>query len=173
MKAVFVELPETHMIFHVLDEEICGGMAKKFENLGLTRVDINYPLNSCDDFQNLGNGLYRQGNFFCGGFGITHAMQGATFSTKFDPDNKTVRVKLKGRFFCCHLLEDRQVYGENRQNIGFVSSIRLRDKKGKLLKKPRDQWGVSSPIEAFVEKGTYHNAAWRVAFKVLVEKRFI
>jgi hypothetical protein len=168
MKSIFVELHETHMRFHLFDHEVDAKMAKKLRNLGLADIEIQYPMNVSDEFCHEGNGIYRQGNFACGSIRISSATQDAEFSTVFDPSNNTVDVKLKGRFFCCHILEDKHGLNIDQQTFGFVGGIRLTDSKGKRVKKPKDQWGMSIPIEALVERGIYNNAALRVNFKVLI-----
>jgi hypothetical protein len=169
MKSIFVELPETHMRFHLFDYEVDARMAKKLRNLGLADIEIQYPMNASDKFFHEGNGIYRQGNFACGSIRISAATQDADFRTVFDPSNNTVDVKLKGRFFCCHIVEDKNGLSVDQQTFGFVSGIRLTDSKGKHVKKPKDQWGMSIPIEALVEKEIYNNAALRVNLKVFIE----
>lgn len=169
MALIFIDLPETKLTFHLFDKDVDSKMLKKLSSLGLADIAIKYPSSPSDAFINEGNGLYRQGEFACESLSITSATEGAVFSTVFNPQDNTVQVALKGRFFCFGVLEDVDSYELPQQTVGFVSGIRLNDNKGKLIRKPKDDYGMRTLIEALVEKETYNNAAWLVNFKIIVE----
>ena len=168
MKKVFVEIPETHMTFHLFDNEIDAKMSKKLRALGLPNVQINYPSSPASEFKREDNGLYRQGDFACDHFTIISATESGTFSTIFNSHLNTIEVMLKGRFFC-GLQYDEDALNETYRTVGFIQGIRLNDLKGKKITKPKDEWGTASPIEAVVEKNSYDFAAFRVDFTVSLE----
>jgi hypothetical protein len=169
MKAIFIELPETKLIFHLFDDDVDLKMSKKLKKLGLADISIDYPLEESENYADEGGGIYRQGLFACGSFRITSACPDAKFSTIFDEKTKEIHVTLEGRFFSINHLDDERAYVGSDQTRGFVAGARLRSDTGKLIKKPKDDWGILSPIEALVEKETYNGAALEVNFKVIIE----
>jgi len=79
-----------------------------------------------------------------------------------------IEVTIDGEFFCVNSLDD-DITRLNRQTFGFVQGARFRDTKGKLVKKPKDQWGMSNPLEARIVKNSYEGECQRVEFKISVK----
>jgi len=173
MAKIFINLPETKLKFHLFDKDIDSKMSSKLRNLGLADISILYPSNPSDVFAKEANGVYRQGEFACDSVSIISATDGATFSTTFNPEDNTVDIVLMGRFFCGNVFEDAESFKlidkVHEKTEGFIWCTRLTDNKGKIIKKPKDEYGISSPLIALVEKETYDNAAWRVDFKAFIE----
>lgn len=61
---------------------------------------------------------------------------------------------LDGLFFCINTVDDDISYSL-KQKEGFVGGARFRDSKNKIINKPKDQWGISSPIEGRIMRESY------------------
>ena len=167
MPSVFIDIPKTEILFYLFDNDVDEKMAKKLTNLGLASFSINYPENSNDRYTKSENGLYRPGDFPIDSFPVTSPTEGASFSTTFNREDNSVCVKLKGRFFSLNTLDEIEPI--KPWKIGYVWAIKIKNNKGKIIKKPKDQWGMSDPIEGLAEKGVYDGGAHQVDFSVHVE----
>lgn len=167
MSSVFIEFPKTKMNFHLFDDEVDPKMAKKLLKLGLADLSVDFTENPDEDFVLGADGLYRADGFAKDGFPVTDVTASSTFSTIFNADTNSLTVHLEGRFFCFNTLDAVQPI--NQWKDGYVWAIRLRNDKGKLIKKPKDEWGMSVPIEALAEKDTYGGGAHKISFSIHVE----
>ena len=168
MSAVFINFPKTEMTFYLFDDEVDGKMAKKLGKLGLADFQVSFPENHNDKFLKGNDNLWYAGEFPQDGFPVTLATDDSKFSTTFDKESNSISVCVEGRFLCFNRLEDDHPHSS--RTIGYVSGIRLNNAKGKLIKKPKDEWGVSSPLEALAEKGNYDGGSYQVEFSIDIEQ---
>ena len=94
----------------------------------------------------------------------------STYNTTFNAEDNSITVFLEGRFFC-HNTIDEPAPNQN-QTIGYVWAIRINNDKGKIIKKPKDEYGMSNPIEALAEKENYEGGAHKVSFSIHIEREF-
>lgn len=168
MHSVFIDFHKTEMMFYLFDDEVDEKMAKKLSKLGLVDLSIQFPESQGDQYVKGEDGLFCSGDFANNSFPISAATESSQYSTKFDPKNNSITVSLEGRFLCYNTLDEDQPHA--KQTIGYVCGIRVNNNKGKLIKKPKDQWGMSTPIEALAEKGAYGGGSHQVSFTIHVEE---
>lgn len=167
MPAVFIEFPKTEMTFYLFDDEVDEAMAKKLSKLGLVDLSVEFPEDTKNQYVMGEDGLYRGEGFATISFPVTGSTGASNYATKFDASNNSISVLVEGRFFCFNTMDEIQPNAD--RTVGFVWGIRLKNDKGKLIKKPKDQWGISNPIEALAEKGVYGGGGYKVSFSVSVE----
>jgi hypothetical protein len=169
MKSVHVEIPKVTLIFHLFDDEVDDSMAKKLQKLGLPDIWLSYPDDSSDTFEHIQGNLYKQGDFSCSSIPVSEATDTASWSATFDSNTNTVSVSIEGNFLCFN-----DVYGDSakvaeQQKFGYINAIKLNDTKGKPIKKPKNSYGISAPIEALIEKNSNDSASAQVSIKVTVQ----
>jgi hypothetical protein len=167
MPAVYIEFPKTEMTFYLFDDEVDEAMAKKLSKLGLVNLSVEFPQDPKDQYVKGDDGLYRGEGFANDSLPVLGPTGNSNYITKFDPTNNSIFASIEGRFFCFNTMDDNQP--NVGRMVGFVWGIRLNNEKGKLIKKAKDQWGMSSPIEALAEKGVYGGGGHKVSFSISVE----
>jgi len=167
MPSVFIDFPKTEMVFYLFDDEVDAKMAKKLSKLGLADVLVEFPESKGDQYVKGDDGFFRSGDFASESFSVSAATESSQYNTKFDPGNNSITVSLEGRFLCYNSMDEDQPHA--KETTGYVWGIRLNNDKGKLVKKPKDQWGMSDPIGALAEKGVYGGGAHQVSFSIHVE----
>lgn len=167
MPSVFIEFPKTEMKFYLFDDEVDAKMTKKLAKLGLADLYVEFPEKPDDEYVLGSDGLYRAGEFSRDSFPVTEVTDSASFKTTFSAEDNSISVELEGRFLCFNTLDSVAPIAEWKS--GYVWGIRLKNDKGKLIKKPKDEWGMSTPIEALAEKGVYGGGAHQVSFSIHVE----
>jgi len=165
--SVFIEFPKTEMTFHLFDDEIDDKMAKKLSKLGLADLSVEFPEDSRDEYAEGDDGLFRASEFSKDSFPVTAPTDGARFETTYNRQDNSIAVYLEGRFLCFNTLDEVAPIPEWKS--GYIWCIRLRNDKGKIIKKPKDEWGISAPIEALAEKGVYGGGAHHAYFSICVE----
>jgi hypothetical protein len=168
MPSVFINFHKTEMVFYLFDDEVDEKMAKKLSKLGLGDLSVEFPESKGDQYVKSEGGLFCSSVFEKGSFPVSAATESSQYSTKFNPENNSITVSLEGRFLCYNTLDEDQPHAN--QKIGYVWGIRLNNDKGKLIKKPKDQWGMSTPIVALAEKGAYGGGAHQVLFSIHIEE---
>jgi len=164
-KAIFITFFNAKFIFHLFDADIDEAMKKKLSKLGVADISIDWPEKHSDKFLHIPGDLYKQGDFPCAGVSVTDITNDADYSAVHDPITNTVSVLLNGEFFCINTIDDN-VKSLLKQNHGFVSGARFRDAKGKLIKKSKDQWGMTNPLEARIVKNSYEGESQKIEFKI-------
>lgn len=167
-KAVFIEFNDVNFIFHLFDDEIDDSMKKKLSKLGLPDVSINWPEKKSDKFVQIAGDLYQQGDFRCEGVPLSEITNKSIYTASYDPLANTVSLILSGEFFCVNTT-DEDIKPFLKQIPGFVSGARFRDLKGKLIKKSKDQWGMTSPLEGRIVKNSYDGESQKIEFKIIVK----
>ena len=174
MKSVFLDIEAVEFKFFLFEDEIDDKMKKKLRKLGLPDIAVSFPENSDDIFEQIEPGLFKEGDFYCSSFSITDVTEESRFSAIYNDEDNSITISLKGLFFSINDLEvegfseDQSLY--EGQNFGFISAIKLRNEKGKYIKKPKDKYGMSIPLEALVQRGNYGGPSYKIMFKVVVKK---
>jgi len=168
MKCIFVDIEKCELEFFLFEDEVDDKMKKKFKKMGFPNIWIQYPSNAADTFTDLGNGIFRQGDFQCSSFSVTEPTTDASYEVNYNEERNSISLKLEGTFFS---INDPEVYDDNgetefmlSQNMGIIQVITLNDDKNKPIKKPKDEWGISSEIEALASDLEYNNKGYGVSF---------
>ena len=164
-RAIFITFSNAKFVFYLFDDEIDEPMKKKLNKLGLPDISIDWPEKQSDKFFQIPGDLYKQGDFQCGGISVTDTTNDSNYSAVYDPITNTVSVVLNGEFFCINTLDDN-IKSLLKQKQGFVSGARFRDTRGKLIKKSKDQWGMTNPLEARIVKNSYVGESQKIEFKI-------
>mgnify|MGYP001123994682 CR=1 FL=1 len=167
MPSVFINFPKTEITFYLFDEEVDEKMAKKLAKLGLADLAVQFPENPSDIYVKGDDGLFHAGEFSNDSFPVTDVTDQSCYRTIFNREDNSVTVHLEGRFLCFNTLDDVEPIAEWK--TGYVWGVRLKNDKGKVVTKPKDEWGMSTPIEALAEKGVYGGGAHQVLFSIHVE----
>lgn len=171
MKCIFVDIEPCELEFFLFEDEVDDKIKKKFQKMGFPNIWIHYPSNADDKLVDLGGGLFQQGNFQCSAFAVIEPTADATFSISYNEDRKSIILKLEGTFFSGN---DPEVYeddydGETEfllsRTEGIIQIIKLNNDKGKVIKKAKDAWGMTSPIEALAADLEYNQKGYGLRFR--------
>ncbi len=170
MKCIFVNIEQCEFEFFLFEDEVDDKMKKKLKKMGFPNIWVHYPSDATDTLANLGNGLFQQGDFQCSSFPVIEPTADASFEVSFNEDRNSVSLKLEGTFFSGN---DPEVYEDNgqtefilSQSAGIIQVITLNNDKGKPIKKPKDEWGMSAQIEALAADLEYNNKGCGVRFEL-------
>ena len=167
-KAIFIEINNVSFTFHLFDNDIDDSMKRKLSKLGLPDISINWPEKKSDRFVQIAGDLYQQGVFQCEGVSLTSTTNESIYTASYDSLANTISVSLSGEFFCVNTMDD-DIEALLKKNQGFVSGARFRDLKGKMIKKSKDQWGMTSPLDGRIVKNSYDGESQKVDFKIIVK----
>ena len=170
MKCIFVDFEQCELEFFLFEDEVDDKMKKKFKKLGFPNIWIHYPSDASDALADLGSGIFQQGDFQCSSFSVIEPTADASFEINYNEERNSICLKLEGTFFSGN---DSEVYedgGETdfmlSQSAGIVQVITLNNDKGKPIKKPKDEWGMSAQIEALAADLDYNNKGYRLNFNI-------
>ncbi|MDG1142685.1 MAG: hypothetical protein P8N24_05605 [Hellea sp.] len=170
MKCIFVDIKEFEMEFFLFPDEVDDKVKRKFEKFGFPEVWLKYPDDVSNVFIDLGNGTFLTEGVKHSSFPITAPFDNAAYSVEYIEDRNSIILKLNGTFFC---FNDSEVYDDDGQNQlmlsqteGSIDVIRLNNAKGKLIKKAKDEWGISSPIEALAVDTEYNGKGYKAYLKL-------
>ena len=173
MKCFFVDVEDTELEFFLFDDEVDDKMKKKLEKLGFPELSLSWPEDPKNKFSETREGIFQQGMFGCESIRLTEPTADASFSAHYLEDTNSIIVKLKGTFFSINdimlyeLENPSEIY--SRQDHGFTQIIRLNNDKNKIIKKPKDEYGGATPIEALAVNTEYDSSAYKVNFRVIVK----
>lgn len=165
---IYAVFPKTELKFYLFDEDVDDKMAKKLKKLGLPDITFEYPLDSTAQFSEIGQSLFVSGDVETRAITLCEVCDGAQVIVNFDASQNSILVSLEGRFFCGSQLdnEDASFAGSK---FGITPVIRVKNDKGKQIKKPKDEWGMSDPLEALAVKGEYDGKCIGASFEVIFD----
>ena len=170
MKCIFVDIERCELEFFLFEDEVDDKMKKKFKKMGFPNIWIHYPSDVSDTLADLGGGIFQQGDFQCSSFSVTEPTASASYEISYSDERNSIILKLEGTFFS---VNDPEVYEDDGQNdfmlsqsAGIIQAITLNNDKSKPIKKPKDEWGMSTKIEALAADLEYNNKGCRVRFKL-------
>jgi hypothetical protein len=168
MKSIHIEIPKSNFKFYLFENDLDESTRNKLKKLGMPDFSINFPEDPKDNFEKTSDGFFRQGDFYCNSISPMTPIDGATHRAIFDPSDNSINVELEGTFFCVNIFEEDISPSIPNLTFGYISGTRLNNDKGKLIKKPKDQWGMTDPLEARIEKNSYDGGSCIVNFKVII-----
>jgi hypothetical protein len=163
---IYAVFPKTELKFYLFDEDVDAKMAKKLKKLGLPDITFEYSRDPTAMFPEIEQGLFITGDVETRAITLCEACDGAEASVNFDPSQNAILLTLEGRFFCGSQLDDEDPSLAGSK-FGLTPVIRVRNDKGKQIKKPKDEYGMSDPLEALVVKGEYDSKCVGASFKVV------
>ena len=173
MKCIFVDIEQCELEFLLFEDEVDDKMKRKFKKLGFPNIWIHYPSDASDALADLGSGIFQQDDFQCSSFSVIEPTADASFEINYNEERNSISLKLEGTFFSGN---DSEVYeddGETEvmlsQSAGIIQVITLNNDKGKPIKKPKDEWGMSTQIEALAADLEYNNKGYRVNFNLFTK----
>ena len=173
MKCIFVDIEQCELEFFFFEDEVDDKMKKKLKKLGFPNIWVHYPSDAANTLADLGDGIFQQGDFQCSSFSVIEPTADASFEISYNEDRNSISLKLEGTFFSGN---DSEVYeddGETEfmlsQSAGIIQVITLNNDKGKPIKKPKDEWGMSAQIEALAADTEYNNKGYRVNFNLFTK----
>jgi hypothetical protein len=170
MKCIFVDIEQCELEFFLFEDEVDDKMKKKFKKLGFPNIWIHYPSNAADTLVDLGNGIFEQGDYQSSSFSVIEPTTEASYEISYDEERNSISLTLEGTFFSGN---DSEVYDDDGETefmlsrtAGIIQVITLNSDKGKPIKKPKDEWGMSAQIEALAADLEYNNKGYRLNFKI-------
>lgn len=169
MKCDFVDIEPCELEFFLFEKDVDDKMKRKLKKMDFPNIWIHYPSNANDKLVDLGGGIFQQGDFQCSSFPV-YPTADATFSISYNEGRNSISLKLEGTFFSGN---DSEVYGDDdrrefmrSRTEGIIQIIELNNDKGKLIKKSKDAWGNTLPIEALAADLEYNNKGHGLRFRL-------
>ncbi len=166
MKCIFVEIEKCEFEFFLFKNEVDDKMKTKLKKLSFPNLWVHYPSKIEDKFTDLGDGVLQQGDFQCSSFSVIEPTKNAIYSIGYNEDRNSIILSLEGTFFSGN---DSEVYEDDDQNSfmlsqtqGVIQVITLNNEKAKAIKKAKDEWGMSSRIEALASDLEYNNKGYSI-----------
>ena len=170
MKCIFVDIEQCELEFFLFEDEVDDKMKKKLKKLGFPNIWIQYPSEATDTLADFGNGIFQQGEFQCSSFSVSEPTADSSFEINYNEERNSISLKLEGTFFSGNDSEVHEDDGETEfmlsQSTGIIQVITLNNDKGKPIKKPKDEWGLSDPIEALAADLDYNGKGYGLRFSL-------
>ena len=170
MKCIFVDIEKCELEFFLFEHEVDDKMKKKFKKLGFPNIWVQYPSDAGDTLAELGNNIFQQGDFQCSSFSLIEPTADSSFEINYNEERNSISLRLEGTFFSGN---DPEVYEDNSETesmlsqcAGIIQVITLNNDKGKPIKKPKDEWGMSDPIEALAADLEYNGKGYGLRFSL-------
>lgn len=173
MKCLFLEIEETELEFFLLDSEVDESMKKKLAKLGFPDIWLKFSENPQDKFTEISKGVFQQGMFPGSSVCLTEPATGGAFSIRYMEDTNSIVLKLKGMFFSVNN-PDLEGNGDGSasiedQTFGFAQIITVNNEKNKPVKKPKDEYGMATRLEALAVNTAYDGSGYKVNFRVVIK----
>ena len=170
MKCIFVDIEQCELEFFLFEDEVDDKMKKKFKKLGFPNIWIQYPSDAADTLSDLGGGIFLQGDFQCSSFSVIEPTADASYEISYNEERNSINLKLEGTFFSGN---DPEVYEDDGETefmlsrtVGIIQVVTLNNDKGKPIKKPKDEWGMTVPIEALAADLEYNGKGYGLRFRL-------
>ena len=170
MKCMFVDIEPCELEFFLFEDEVDDKLKKKLQKMGFPSIWVNFPSSENNKLTDLGNDLFQQGDFQCSSFPVTEPTADASFLISYNEDKNSIIIKLEGTFFS---VNDHEVFDDDGEadfilsrTSGIIQIIALNNEKGKPIKKPKDEYGMSTRIEALAADLEYNNKGYGLRFRM-------
>lgn len=170
MTNVYLNLPKTSWIFY-LQGDVTTAMDKQFSDLGFPIISFYASDDKDFIFNDVGeNRIVQVGGSMNQMIPLDMPTQNGSFSANYSASDKTVILTLDGEF-ASYPIDDQETLQRYRKiTEGFVLNISFRDRKGKVIKKPKDQYGMSDPVEGTASKNAYTGPWYRIPLAITVKE---
>ena len=170
MECIFLDIEPGELEFFLFEDEVDVEMKKKFQKMGFPNIWVHYPSNANDKLVDLGGGLFQQGDFQCSAFSVIEPTADATFAISYNEGRNSIILKLEGTFFSGNHFEVYEDDGHREfmlsRTEGIIQIMTLNNDKGKVIKKSKDAWGMTNPIEALAADLEYNNKGYGLRFRL-------
>lgn len=170
MKCIFVDIEPCELEFFLFEDEVDDKVKKKLQKMGFPGIWVNFPSSENNKLTDLGSGLFQQGDFQCSSFPVTEPTAEASFSISYNEAKNSIIIKLEGTFFS---VNDPEIFDDDGEadfmlsrTSGIIQIVALNNQKGKPIKKLKDEYGMSTRIEALAADLEYNNKGCGLSFRM-------
>lgn len=167
MPRLVAKLPKTKLKFYVSPDEINPQLEKKMASLGWPELDLRYSHDNKLQLEDLGEGKFR---YKKGDFGdsipLIEPTQNGSFSVTYDSSDLSVTCEFEGEFLVFDYTDEDSAGAYTIIKTAYASGIQIADAKGKSIKKPKNDYGMTLPLEATVVPGEYGDVYLAVSLEV-------
>lgn len=173
MSCLFLEVEPTALEFFLLEEEINSKMIKKLNLLSAPDIWIHYSEDPEAKIPQIQSGVFNLGLIKTQSLMLGEAIPDATYRAVFNEKNNSILVNIGGKVWCRNYYypdeESADTFIFTKLNEAYVSVITMSNHKQKKITKPRDKYGMKTPLEALAHSRVYDDAAYKIRFKTVLE----
>lgn len=103
---------------------------------------------------------------FSESFPLAEPDEGGSFTATYNPENNTVSLQLSGDFVIYDVTDEESSEQYKRVSEAYLSIIGLNNDKGKKIKLPKDQFGMSPELEATVSRDQYGDVYYKLPLEI-------
>jgi hypothetical protein len=170
MSAVYVTIPKIELKFFLFADQLSPALDKKLAEIGWPSIWLTYSLDRKLKLKELPDGKF---TYVSGDFGesipLTKATENGSASVSLAKQDHSITLQLEGEFLVYGFSDDESIQSFKKIREGFVNIIKLQDVKGKLIKLPKDEYGMANPLEAVSSLNEYDGGYYRVPLHVVVK----
>jgi|GEM_PF-6633183 len=156
MPQIFAIVPNTKLKVFLFPEDMSPAIEKKLSSLGWPEPSITFSLDKDLNMEGLVDGKFK---YIDGEFGETIPLVEPTergrYSVTYNPADNSIDYEFEGEFLVYGLTDDESAKMYKKITMGYISSLKVADAKGKKIKKPKDEYGMALPLEATLLPGEY------------------
>lgn len=146
MPAIYANFPQTELTFY-LTSDVTPALEKKLTKLGWADMWLRYSFDEELKMKDLGNSQFQ---YLDGEFGasipITEPAENGSFSVIYNAVEKSIKYIFEGKFLIYGDTDDESAAEYKNISCAYAGSIRINNDKGKAIKLPKDEYGMSLPI---------------------------
>ena len=170
MANVYVNIPKISMVFY-LQGEVVTSMEKQFSNLGFPVMAFFASDDKDFKFKDVGeNRILIVGGSMDLQVFIDMPTHNGSFTATYSPSDNTVILTIEGEFASIPVDDQETLERFKKITEGYFLSIRFTDKKGKVIKKPKDRYGIADPMSGTASKEAYSGPRYRVPLTIRLEE---
>jgi len=170
MSAVYVTIPRTELKFFLFADQMSPALEKKLGNLGFPSIWLTYSLDPKLKLKELPGGKF---SYTSGEFGesipLIKATEKGSSAISYSSSDHSVTLSLDGEFLVYEFSDDDSIRSFKKIKEGYVNIIKLQDAKAKLIKLPKDEYGMTNPLEAVSTQNEYDGGYYRVPVQLTVK----
>lgn len=167
MKKIVATVPEAHLEFEITENVDTPALKKKLAKLGWPNVWLNFS--SGPDLQMTeiepGKFKYVDGDF-SESFPLAEPDEDGSFTATYNPENNSVSLQFSGNFIIYNVTDQEASEQYTRVSEAYLSIIGLNNDKGKKIKLPKDQYGMSPELDATVDKDQYGDVYYKLPLQI-------
>ena len=170
MQQLLLTVREAGLKFYLSNSEVDSKMVKKFEKLGFPDIWVDVPIKGANKISQNNNGFYELGESDCEKIMLVSPTSNGKYLIEYNENENCLILLLHGEFDAGNYFpDDLDWLQEADVKEGYISSIRPTNDKGKEIRKPKDEWGISAPIEALSIRENYESLVYqRVSFEARI-----
>ena len=170
MPSVFAKVPKTKLKFYLFPEDISPPIEKKLAALGWPELDLRFSTDKKLKLEDLGEGkfTYIDGDF-SDNISLIEPTASGSFSAMYDPNDCSITYEFEGDFLIFGYTDEHSAAIYTGIKTGYAFGVQVADAKGKSIKLPNNDYGMSLPLQGTVVKA--ENGDVYVAMDIAVTSR--